>query len=76
MGAAEIAALIAALSQSGVNIFLAIQQANALNAAPDPTPDQIAALDAALQQVLADSDTKRAAIQALRDAALAKAPSQ
>ena len=73
MPVAAIAALIAALSQSGVNIMLAVQQANALNAQPDITPDQWAAVEAACQKALDNSAVMQATFAAARAVALSKA---
>ena len=65
----ERAALISALLTSAGQIFAAIEATNALNAGPEPTPEQLAAVESALKNVLADSAAKEAAIIAARQAA-------
>lgn len=72
LAAPEIPALIGALTQSGMAIFNAIQQANSINLKPDPTPADFAALDAALAAALDHSTLLQASLAASRVIALNK----
>jgi len=60
--------LIIALAQSAVQAVQAIQAANVINAKPDPTPEDWAELDKALDAALAASTVKEQAIMAMRAA--------